>query len=439
MKLTSPARAAVIDVASPLHDLDCARAGDPYTAAWILVCHAGQPLGSIEIPLDGPRIPAEVLERELRAQLGPGWDALPAVRPVRPLARASVVVPTNMARPDQLRRCVKSLSDLDHPDYEIIVADNRPLDAPTVEIEGVRVVREPVRGISAARNRGVSVATGEFVAFTDDDVVVHPRWLTALGERFASEPGASAVTGLVVPLELETPAQIRFEQSGSGLDRGYASLTFERAGRFSVRRIDHQDGTERVQSLYLTGEWGLGSNMAFRTAVLTAAGGFDLALGVGTATCGGEDLAMLLELLAAGHRLAYEPSAIIQHAHRGSFPELERQLCGYGTGFTAMLTAVALRHPAHLLGAASVVPAWLRSLRDPAAAKQVNRADDYPPELARAEFRGMLAGPTAYLRARLAIRGNAPRAGIAPGGQVPWPRTAHPDVGAAQVSRSRTG
>jgi GT2 family glycosyltransferase len=409
MKLTSPARVAVIDVASPLRDLDCARSGPPYTAAWVLACRSGQPLGSIEIPLDGTRIPAEVLEQELRRQLGPALDQSPAAVPARPLARASVVVPTNFARPDQLRRCVKALAELDHPDYEVIVVDNQRGDAPLTEIEGVRVVREPVPGISAARNRGVSVATGEFVAFTDDDAVVHPHWLTALGERFASEPEASAVTGLVAPLELETDAQILFEQSGSGLDRGFAPLTFERAGRFSVRRRDRRAGTERVQSLYKTGEWGLGSNMAFRTAVLTASGGFDLALGVGTPTCGGEDLAMLLGLLFAGHRLAYEPSAITQHAHRGSFPELERQLYGYGIGFTAMLTAVALRHPQHLLGAASVVPAWLRSLRDPEAAKQVNRAEDYPPELARAEFRGMRAGPAAYLRTRMAYRGQAPR------------------------------
>jgi GT2 family glycosyltransferase len=410
MKLTSPARVAVIDVASPPGDLDCERAEPPpYTGAWILACHCGQPLGAIEMPLRGTRIPAQVLEQQLRRQFGADLDRRPADRPPRSLARASVVVPTNFARPVQLRRCVKSLAELDHPDYEVIVVDNRPGDAPPAEIEGVRVVREPRPGISAARNRGVSVATGEIIAFTDDDVVVHPHWLTALGERFASQPAAGVVTGLVVPLELETPAQVFFEQSGSGLDRGFAPLTFERAGRFSVLRRDQRAGTGRVQSLYLTGEFGLGSNMAFRTAVLTATGGFDEALGVGTATRGGEDLAMFIELLAAGHRLAYEPAAIVQHSHRATFPELERQIYGYGLGFTAMLTALTLRHPWHVIGAASVLPAWLRSLRDPSAAKQVNRADDYPPALARAELRGMLAGPAAYLRARLALRGQASR------------------------------
>jgi GT2 family glycosyltransferase len=405
LNLTAPVRVAVIDVAGPLADLDCGRVEQPpYTAAWILVCQAGRPFGSIEIPLRDPVITAAELEREVRRQLGDERDRdRPAVpEPARSLSRASVVVPTNFARPAELRRCVKRLGELDHPDFEVIVIDNRPADAPPAEIDGARVVREPRPGISAARNRGIAVATGEIIAFTDDDVQVHPGWLSALGRRFARQPRVSAVSGLVVPLELETQAQIFFEQSGSGLDRAYAPLTFERAGRFRVRRRDEQSGLEEVRSLYLTGEFGFGANMAFRTAVLQASGGFDEALGVGTPTRGGEDLAMFVELLMAGHQLGYEPTAIIEHQHRATMAELDRQIYGYGLGFTAMLTAVALRDPRHLLGLAGIVPAWVKSLREESSAKSVNRADDYPPGLARAEIRGMSAGPLTYLRARRA-------------------------------------
>jgi GT2 family glycosyltransferase len=406
LNLTAPVRVAVIDVAGPLADIDCGRAEPPaYTAAWILVCKAGRPLGSIEIPLRGPVIAVAELEREVSRQLGDDWRQDGPVAhqpPPLPLSRASVVIPTNFARPAELRRCLKTLAELDHPDYEVIVVDNRPADAPAAELEGARVVREPRPGISAARNRGVAVATGEIIAFTDDDVQVQPGWLSALGSRFARQPHLSAVTGLVMPLELETQAQIFFEQSGSGQDRGYAPLTFERAGRFRVRRRDQQAAREEVRSLYLTGEFGFGANMAFRTAVLQASGGFDEALGVGTPTRGGEDLAMFVELLTAGHQLGYEPAAVIEHQHRATMDELDRQIYGYGLGFTAMLTAVAMRDPWHLLGLAAIVPAWLRSLRAESSAKSVNRAEDYPPDLARAELRGMAAGPIAYLRARRA-------------------------------------
>jgi cellulose synthase/poly-beta-1,6-N-acetylglucosamine synthase-like glycosyltransferase len=363
----------------------------------------------VELPLEGTHVPADRLERELQASLGDAWerDTKPLAG-VAPLAKATVVVPTAMSRPEQLLGCVRGLAELDHPDYEVIVVDNRPAGAPhevaisasTIELPRVRVVRETRSGISAARNRGVAEAAGEIIAFTDDDVEVDRRWLRALGERFAAAPELAAVTGLVVPAVLETPAQIFFEQSGNGLDRDYRPLTFERAGRFRIRRRDLADASERVHSMYQTGELGLGSNMAFRASALRAAGGFDEALGTGTPTRGGEDLAILLELLADGHRLGYEPSAIVHHTHRESMPDLERQIHGYGLGFTAMLTAIALRDPRHVAGLASVVPAWLRSLRDPGSAKRTNRTDQYPRQLAGAELRGMLAGPAAYLRAR---------------------------------------
>jgi len=400
MSHPGPIRVAVIDIAQPIVDLDCRRRQEPpYAAAWVLACRDGRPLGSVELPLEGTNISARRLERELRASLGDVWDRQPPAD-APPLARASVVVPSAMSRPEQLRRCVRSLTQLDHPDFEVIVVDNRPAGAPPVELPGVRVVCERRPGISAARNRGLEEATGEIIAFTDDDVQVDKRWLRALGERFARSPELSAVTGLVVPAELETPAQIFFEQSGSGLDRGYRALAFERVGRFTVKRTDLEAGSERVHSLYETGELGLGSNMAFRASALRAAGGFDEALGTGTPTRGGEDLAILVELLRAGHRLAYEPGAIVHHTHRATMDDLERQIHGYGLGFTAMLTAIALRDPRHFAGLASVVPAWLRSLRDPASAKRANRTEQYPSDLSHTELRGMLAGPVAYLRAR---------------------------------------
>ncbi len=402
MTAPGPMRVAVIDVDDPLTDLDCSREDTPpYAGAWILACRDGRPLGSVELPLRGTRVSAADLERELHGRLGEAWWLEPyGSADVPTLVHASVIVPTNAARPAQLRRCVQRLVTLDHPDYEVIVVDNRPAADAPLELAGARVIREARPGISAARNRGLAAATGEIIAFTDDDVDVDRRWLRALGERFARQPEVAAVTGLVVPLELETAAQVWFERSGSGPDRSYAPLTFELAGRFRMRRRDGETGAERVDSLYATGELGLGSNMAFRAAALRAAGGFDEALGTGTPSRGGEDLAMLVELLASGHPLAYEPSAIVYHTHRATLAELDRQIYGYGVGFTAMLTAIALRNPRHLAGLAAVVPRWLRSLRDPASAKHAGRPADYPGALARAELRGMLAGPFAYRRSR---------------------------------------
>src|SRR6516162_7702283 len=124
MRAPGPIRVAVVDVARPVGDLDCTRAeGPPYTGAWILVCRTGQPLGALELPLNGtPVIPAERLEHELRAQFADD-AALRVPREPPRLAHASVVVPTNAQRAAQLRRCLDALARLDHPDYEVIVVD----------------------------------------------------------------------------------------------------------------------------------------------------------------------------------------------------------------------------------------------------------------------------------------------------------------------------
>ena len=118
LNLTAPVRVAVIDVAEPLADLDCGRPEQPpYTAALILVCQAGRPLGSIEIALHDPDITAAELESEVQASSPTGGTQGPkaAHEPPLPLARASVVVPTNFARPAELRRCLKSLSGARSP------------------------------------------------------------------------------------------------------------------------------------------------------------------------------------------------------------------------------------------------------------------------------------------------------------------------------------
>jgi Glycosyl transferase family 2 len=403
MKMPGPVRVAVIDVADPLSDLDCARTAEPpYAGAFILACRSGCPLGIVQMPLHGTRITAAELEHELRRQLGEAWgrESSYARSDAAKLARASVVVPSIFARPEQLRRCVKRLGELDHPDYEVIVVDNRPGEPQPADIEGARVVREPHPGISAARNRGIATATGEIIAFTDDDVAVDRHWLRALSERFARQPDVAAITGLVLPGELETSAQVLFEQSGSSADRIFVPLTFERIGRFQVLRHAPGEGRDRIHSLYAIGEFGLGSNMAFRTSVLRAVGGFDEALGTGTPARGGEDLAMFLGLLAGRYQLAYEPEAITFHSHRASLAQLEDQIHGYGIGFTAMLTAAVLRDPRHLVGLAAALAPWLRSLRDPSSATRSHQTQDYPSGLARTELRGMLAGPFAYLRSR---------------------------------------
>ena len=72
----------------------------------------------------------------------------------------------------------------------------------------VRYVGEPRPGLDWARNRVIMEAKGEIIAYTDDDVIVDAGWVSALAQIFVENSEVMAVTGLVVPYELETEAQL---------------------------------------------------------------------------------------------------------------------------------------------------------------------------------------------------------------------------------------
>jgi GT2 family glycosyltransferase len=308
---------------------------------------------------------------------------------------ASVVVASDLRRPELLSRALKALCALDYPDYEILLVDNRPAGEPPIVESPVRLVTERRPGASAARNAGIRAAKGEFIAFTDDDVDVDPGWLRAIAQRFADEPDAGAVTGAVYPAELETPAQQWFEEHGAGSARRYAKASFARQGWKVEDRL-----TGRSDSMYKLGPYGTGANMAFRAGVLDGIGGFDEALGPGTPTKAGEDIELFLRLLARGHRLAVEPDASVRHTHRRTYPELRDQMEGYGRGLTAMLTAAVLRDPWHLVGLMLiVVPGAVSTLRS-------GMSSGGPAEnpAGRARLSGLLHGPVAYLVSRRKMR-----------------------------------
>jgi cellulose synthase/poly-beta-1,6-N-acetylglucosamine synthase-like glycosyltransferase len=80
------------------------------------------------------------------------------------------------------------------------------------QMPDIRYVQEPRPGLSVARNTGIRQSKGDIIAFTDDDVTVHPNWIARLQQSFP-DPQVMAVTGLVLPAELETEAQFIFEKN----------------------------------------------------------------------------------------------------------------------------------------------------------------------------------------------------------------------------------
>ena len=386
-----------------------------YSALWALIRERGRPRGMVKIPFDGAELSGERLAEAI-ATLPAQPDLPPLARPQGGrLPSISVVIPSMLERLDGLRACLDSLAELDYPDYEVIVVDNRPADASPFGTAGARVVREPLSGISAARNRGLAAAGGEIIAFTDDDVEVDPAWLLAIALRLLAHPEEACVTGLTLPRELETTAQIELEEYYGG----FGLRTFEPISHrlrvapspkailspATVDAFGEDGGTRRSFSLYATGSFGHGANMAFRTQVLRDLGGFDVALGTGTPTCGGEDLAMFARLIWRGDSVGFEPAALVHHTHRRDGDGLRRQIEGYGIGWGALLLALALedhRHVGRMLG---TVPRGVRAMGNGyrqrlRSAHSEQLTSPRTPELARLELHGIAAGPMRYLRSR---------------------------------------
>jgi glycosyltransferase involved in cell wall biosynthesis len=177
---------------------------------------------------------------------------------------ASVVICTR-DRPDELRRCLASLLHQSFRALEIIVVDNASRDDRTREVAsaaGASYVREGQAGLDFARNAGARRATGDIVVYTDDDVLLHPFWLERMVAAFGCKD-VSAVTGLVLPAELVTDAQVHFERYW-GFGRGYVRNDYT-PERFAA----HRDGVFPAWNV------GAGASMAFRREVFSQVGLFD--------------------------------------------------------------------------------------------------------------------------------------------------------------------
>jgi GT2 family glycosyltransferase len=292
-------------------------------------------------------------------------------------------------RPQDLARCLASLTKLQQPDatcpprFEILVVDNAPSTEQTHDLIAampqVRYTREPKPGLDFARNHAVQQATGELLAFLDDDVVVDRNWLDGLIEAWAENPDAAAFTGQVLPYELETEAQILCERRG-GFRHGFEKIRF---GQILIGNTLYPCGA---------GVFGVGCNMAYRRSVLLELGGFDEALDTGASLPGGGDHDMFYRVIRAGHVLVYEPRYLVFHHHRRDYDSLRRQYSrSWGLGFTAYVTKCYLSDPPQRKNLRRLVLWWLKYefglLVDSLRGKQA-----LPPDIFIGELLGGITG-----------------------------------------------
>ena len=216
-----------------------------------------------------------------------------------PWPRISVVVCSyNGAR--TIRDCLDGLEQLAYPDYEVIVVDDGSTDS-TAAIASrydYRLIRTENRGLANARNTGLKAATGEIVAYIDDDAYPDPHWLTYLAANFLSTSHA-AVGGP----NLAPPGD------------GPIAECIARAPGGPVHVLLSDSEAEHIP----------GCNMAFRKDCLEAVGGFDPQF-----RTAGDDVDVCWQLQERGWTLGFSPAALVWHHRRNSLRTYWKQQIGYG-------------------------------------------------------------------------------------------------------------
>ena len=242
---------------------------------------------------DRDRHPKPALHQVRRAFL----DALGGAE--RSWPRISVVVCSyNGGR--TIRDCCEGLCRLEYPDFEVIVVDDGSTDdtASIAASYAFKVIRTRNMGLSHARNLGLREATGEIVAYIDDDAYPDPAWLTHLATSF-----------------------VRSDHAGIG----GPNITAPEDGPLA-RCIGNSPGNPT--HVLLTDEEAEhlpGCNMAFRKSALEAIGGFDEQFRIA-----GDDVDICWRVRAGGGTLGFSPAAMVWHHRRASVIAYLRQQRNYG-------------------------------------------------------------------------------------------------------------
>lgn len=367
---------------------------DRYKEALILLRFKGKPLGKIILPVSEGSIVIKDHYNQIINTAGTNlwdqwvfeyldWHENELVKDFVP-PKATVAVCTRN-RTDDLRRCLDALMQMPDDGQEFLVIDNCPSNEDTFKLvqlySRVRYVLESRPGLNIARNRALTEAQNEVVAFTDDDATPDVNWLRSIVRNFNSSL-IKGVTGLTLPLELETDGQEVFERY-SPFGKGF-------------RRILHSGETRNPLS---TGEVGAGANMALHKSLLEDIGYFDEALDAGTLTHSGGDHEYFARILTAGYHIVYEPDALSWHRHRRTLEETRKAIYGYGVGVYAFWTRLLiverefsiLKFPWY----------WFKYSQFPNLVKSIfKRPGSQPLNLVLAELKGCMIGPSSYLKAR---------------------------------------
>jgi glycosyltransferase involved in cell wall biosynthesis len=329
--------------------------------------------------LDPEGLPSPLREWVQQSQEKQNW----------PIPAVTVAVCTR-DRLEALEECLGHVSQLDYPQFDILVVDNGTDPVPARELAaryGANYARCLVPGLSRARNVALEHAKTPWIAFIDDDCRPEANWLKEL-VRLTQDENCRCVCGLVLPAQLENTAETMFEIYG-GLGRGFAAKSYDRA-------FLRKDWFGPAQTWRI----GAGANMLLHRQFALDAGGFDVDLGPGRHSVGGcgEETDIFYRVLRCGFNAHYTPRALVHHHHRSSANALRAQIHSYAVGQAAYHTRCFFRYRDYraLLHLAFQLPCKLAAnIR-----AGVNARSKYPVSLTLLQINGTAAGPFKYAAAK---------------------------------------
>lgn len=199
-----------------------------------------------------------------------------------------------------IQDCLEGLSELEYPDFEVIIVDDGSADATAdiVRKYPFRLIQTENRGLGSARNTGMEAATGEIVAYLDDDARPDPHWLSYLASTFRNSDHVAVGGPNVAP-------------PGDGM---IAECVANSPGG-PVHVLVSDTEAEHIP----------GCNCAFRKSCLREIGGYDQQY-----RTAGDDVDICWRLQQRGWTVGFNHAATVWHHRRNSVRAYWRQQVGYG-------------------------------------------------------------------------------------------------------------
>ncbi|RJQ56550.1 MAG: glycosyltransferase [Desulfobacteraceae bacterium] len=206
-----------------------------------------------------------------------------------------------------LKRCIDACLRQDYENYEILIVPDHAsmvLDVAFKHNERIKIIHSGAVNPSVKRNMGATAATGEILAFLDDDAFPYHDWISTAVRQFGNREIAAVGGPGVSP-----PESSLFERASGCV---YASLLVSGTYRYRYTPHRYQEVDDYPSC-----------NLFVLKTVFDAIGGFS------SQYWPGEDTLLCREIVAGNKKIIYDPHVIVEHKRRPLFLKHLAQISRY--------------------------------------------------------------------------------------------------------------